>query len=129
MPATATHVNGAFSWNELMTNDPAASRKFYGELLGWKFRDMPMSGGEYSVATLDGSEEGIAGIMKAPAASMPTAWGSYVTVDDVDARAALATKLGGKVLVPAQDVPTVGRFCVIQDPQGAMVALITYEKK
>src|SRR5580765_2235313 len=115
MPDTATQVHGKFSWNELMTKDPGAARKFYGELLGWKFRDMPMPGSEYSVAMSEGSEDGIAGIMATPpGASMPTAWGSYVTVDDVDARAALATKLGGKVLVPAQDVPTVGRFCVIQ---------------
>jgi predicted enzyme related to lactoylglutathione lyase len=27
------------------------------------------------------------------------------------------------------DIPTVGRFAVLKDPQGAMIALITYLKK
>jgi predicted enzyme related to lactoylglutathione lyase len=60
---------------------------------------------------------------------MPPNWGAYVTVDDVDATAVLAEKLGGKILVPPTDIPTVGRFSVIQDPQGAVLSAITYVKK
>jgi predicted enzyme related to lactoylglutathione lyase len=57
---------------------------------------------------------------------MPPQWGAYVTVDDVDLTAKKAAKLGGKVLVPPQDIPGVGRFSVLQDPQGAMISVITY---
>jgi predicted enzyme related to lactoylglutathione lyase len=32
-------------------------------------------------------------------------------------------------MVPPTDIPTVGRFAVIQDSQGATISLITYLKK
>jgi predicted enzyme related to lactoylglutathione lyase len=123
----AFETNGAFSWTELMTNDVAAARKFYGQLLSWQFDDMPMQqGGTYTVISAGG--EKIGGIMHTPpgAEGMPPTWGSYITVDDVDARAAAVKKLGGKIVVPPTDIPGVGRFCVINDPQGAMISLITY---
>ena len=63
------------------------------------------------------------------AAGMPPTWGAYVTVDDVEATVAQAEKLGGKICIPPTDIPTVGRFAVIQDPQGAMLSVITYVKK
>jgi predicted enzyme related to lactoylglutathione lyase len=52
-----------------------------------------------------------------------------VTVDSADTTAKLAQKLGGKIIVPPRDIPEVGRFAVIQDPQGAAIAIITYAKK
>jgi predicted enzyme related to lactoylglutathione lyase len=72
--------------------------------------------------------EEVAGIMHTPpdACQMPPAWGVYVTVDNVDAAAQKAVALGGKVYLPPQDIPEVGRFCVIGDPQGASISLITY---
>jgi predicted enzyme related to lactoylglutathione lyase len=57
---------------------------------------------------------------------MPPSWGTYITVDDVDATAAKAKELGGTVLVEPQDIPEVGRFCVIKDPQGAVFSAMTY---
>jgi len=63
------------------------------------------------------------------ATGMPPAWISYVTVDSVDTTAQQAEKLGGKILMPPRDIPEVGRFAVIQDPQGASIAIITYAKK
>jgi predicted enzyme related to lactoylglutathione lyase len=60
---------------------------------------------------------------------MPPAWISYVTVDDVDASAKLAEKLGGKIMVGPRDIPDVGRFAVLNDPQGASIAIIAYAKK
>lgn len=124
--SSAFETNGAFSWTELATNDVASARKFYGQLLGWQFDDMPSQHGTYSVITAGG--EKIGGIMHTPpgAEGMPPTWGSYITVDDVDARAAGVKKLGGKIVAPPTDIPGVGRFCVIQDPQGATISLITY---
>lgn len=126
--ATASETNGAFSWNELLTTDVAAARKFYGQLLGWQFKDMPMGETTYTVVSAGGTD--IGGIMHTPPAAkgMPPTWGAYVTVDNVDARATQAKKLGGEVLVPPTDIPGVGRFAVIQDPQGAMLSLITYAR-
>ena len=73
-------------------------------------------------------EEGLGGIRSIPpqAEGTPPNWGVYVTVDDVDATAGKAEELGGKILVPPTDIPNVGRFSVLQDPQGAVISAITY---
>jgi uncharacterized protein len=118
--------SGAFSWNELMTTDPAGAKEFYGKLFGWEMNDRPMEGMTYTVLSAGG--EGVGGIMKTPptAAGMPSQWGTYVTVEDVDATAHLAIELGGKVLVEPMTIPDVGRFTLIQDPQGAAISAISY---
>lgn len=120
------NTHGAFSWCELMTTDPEAARTFYTQLFGWGSKAMEMPNGTYT--TLQVGEASIAGMMKIPDESqgMPPNWGCYVTVSDVEATCARATQLGGKVLVPVMEVPTVGRMAVIQDPQGAMLSVITY---
>ncbi len=126
MSQEAMKQHGAFSWNELVTTDVAAAKAFYGELLDWTWQDIQAGEMDYTMAKVGDRE--VAGMMAMPAEAqgMPPAWGSYVTVDDVDARVARAESLGGKIRVPPQDIPDVGRFAVITDPQGAMLALITY---
>ena len=118
-------THGAFSWTELMTNDVAAATDFYSELFGWQIKDTDMGNMTYSVVSI--GDQQIGGIMTIPEeAGAPPHWGGYVTVDDVDSVAARAVELGGKLLVPATDIPGVGRFCVVQDPQGATISAITY---
>jgi len=58
-----------------------------------------------------------------PQGDEPSHWVSYIGVDDVDARAAKVTAHGGKVLVPPTDIPTIGRFALVADPQGAIFNL------
>lgn len=118
-------THGAFSWCELMTSDPSAAKNFYSKLFGWGLEEMNM-GMPYTVVKAGGQHVG--GIMATPpnAQGMPPMWGCYVTVDDVDAVAKNAEQLGGKILVPPQDIPSVGRFCWIQDPQGASIGAIKY---
>ena len=127
--ATPSATHGAFSWTELTTSDTKAARTFYGKLLGWQFQDMDMGNGTYTVINVAG--QGVGGITAVPpnAKGMPPAWGGYVTVDDVDAVVARVAGLGGRVLLAPTDIPTVGRFATIQDPQGATISLITYAKK
>jgi predicted enzyme related to lactoylglutathione lyase len=129
MSLQATKEHGVFSWNELVTTDVPAAKAFYRAALGWELEDLNGGGMDYTMAKLGQREVG--GIMAVPkdAPDMPPAWGSYVTVDNVDARVARIAPLGGKVLVAPRDIPNVGRFAVIADPQGAMLALITYFKK
>jgi predicted enzyme related to lactoylglutathione lyase len=123
--------HGQFSWNELATTDPGAAKQFYTEMFGWQTQDLPMPQFTYTVVTAKGEESGQGGIMPIPpnAQGMPPAWIGYVTVDDVDASAKQAEKLGGKVLLQPTDIPNVGRFSVLQDPQGAAIAIITYLKR
>jgi len=124
MDAYKTH--GAFSWSELMTTDPKAATEFYGTLFGWKVETMTGLQGPYNIVKV--GDTGVGGIMKLPpdAGDMPPCWVPYVTVNNVDETAAKVTKLGGKVLMPPTDIPTVGRFAVIEDPQGAVLNIITY---
>lgn len=126
MSVQTVKEHGVFSWNELMTTDMPAAKKFYREALGWELQDMNHHGMAYTFAK-KGTRE-VAGMMGMPEDSqgMPPSWGSYVTVDDVDARVARVQSLGGKLCVPPRDIPNVGRFAVIADPQGAMLAMITY---
>ena len=118
--------HGEFSWCELLTTDVEAAKVFYAKLFGWDTEDMSMPGMTYTV--VKAGNKGIGGIMTVPkeAQGMPPMWGAYVTVDDVDLTAKTAVQLGAKLLVPPTDIPTVGRFCVIQDPQGAVINAITY---
>ena len=119
---------GRFCWNELLTSDVAAAKQFYGELFGWQMEDIVCGGMDYTTVKVNGDD--IGGIMKTPAEAgeMPPMWGSYVTVNDVDASAARAVEMGGAICVPAQDIPDTGRFCVIKDPQGAMLSLFSHSK-
>lgn len=118
--------HGAFSWNELMTNDQAGAKTFYAELFGWEMQDQPIPEGTYTILKAGGKEVG--GLMSLPAEAKgaPPMWGSYVTVDDVDQQIERAEQLGGKLIMPPRDIPDVGRFAVIADPQGAMLTMITY---
>jgi predicted enzyme related to lactoylglutathione lyase len=130
---------GAFCWNELATTDLDAAQNFYKTLLGWEINEGRTSGGgmRYSEIIVGGrhvggmystSEMGEAcggGEGAQQQQPPPPHWMSYVAVDDVDASAAKAKELGGKVCVEPMDIPNVGRFCVINDPAGAVLSLIT----
>jgi hypothetical protein len=118
---------GAVSWSELITTDPAAAARFYGDLFGWTIQDTDMGGPEpYRTAEIGG--QAVGGIMAMPPDSppMPPSWGVYMTVADCDATVARCTALGGTCLVPPMDVPTVGRMAVLQDPQGAVFNVMAY---
>lgn len=119
--------NGAFSWYELITTDVEKANAFYTRLFGWDAEDMSMPGMPYLVVKAGG--KGIGGIMSIPkdARGMPPAWGAYVTVNNVDETAQTAEQLGGRLLVPPRDIPG-GRLCVIRDPQGAVIRIITYKE-
>jgi len=123
---TSTH--GRFVWYELMTTDTQAARAFYAGVVGWGMRDVSMPGMTYTLFTAEGVDA--AGMMpqmeEAKKAGVPPSWLGYVGVDDVDASVALVTKLGGVVHHGATDIPGVGRFAVVADPQSAVFGLMTW---
>ena len=123
---TRYKLHGAFSWCELLTTDVAGAKDFYSKLFNWTLGPAPMPNMQYTLVKYGGEQMG--GIMAIPPAAegMRPCWCVYVTVEDVDATARLAVEMGGKVCVPPRDIPGVGRFCVLQDPQGAMINVITY---
>jgi predicted enzyme related to lactoylglutathione lyase len=116
--------NGQFVWYDHLTKDPKAAMAFYTEVVGWKTQPFD-DGGHYVMWV--GSQGPLGGVMTLPdeAAKMgaPPHWMANVQVENVDATAALAKKLGGKVYKEPSDIPTVGRFAVIADPQGATMSI------
>ena len=119
-------AHGTFCWNELSTTDLEGAKKFYTELLGWQIKESTGAGMVYNEIVV-GSQH-VGGIYQSGpecGGEMPPHWMAYVAVDDVDASAKRAEELGGKVRVPPMDIPNPGRFCVITDPAGAAIALIT----
>jgi predicted enzyme related to lactoylglutathione lyase len=113
-----------FVWYELMTTDEEGAKSFYGKVVGWGIQDWegPM---KYAMFTAEGGT--VAGVMALPEEARkmgaPTHWTGYVGVEDVDAATRKVKEQGGKEDVPPSDIPEVGRFCVVADPQGASFAL------
>lgn len=117
-------MSGRFTWFDLMTPDPAAAAAWYAANMGWGTQawDGPMA---YTMFTHGGTTFG--GAMQLPEQAVqmgaPPHWLGYVAVDDVDAAVARAPELGGSVRMPGTDIPEVGRFAVLADPDGAVFAV------
>jgi predicted enzyme related to lactoylglutathione lyase len=112
---------GAFVWRELTTDDVDAARRFYSGLLGWTWKGEETDGiGTYWLGSR-GDRQICGAVQKPPGWTVPTAWTSYVLVEDVDGAAAVAAASGGKVLHGPDDIPRVGRFAVTADPWGAVL--------
>jgi hypothetical protein len=121
------HTHGDFSWAELETPDVEAAKEFYQGVFGWELAQSDMPGAPYTVIKAGGREVG--GMMRLPPQAPPGTpphWLVYVTVNDVDEVARKVEELGGRLLVQPREIPKVGRFCVLQDPQGAVLAAIQY---
>jgi len=105
---------------ELNTPDLAKAKDFYGKLFGWTFNDFDMGvHGTYSLFKPDSGPGG--GMMSMKEA--PTAWLSYVGVDDIRAATDKAKSLGATILRDSIPVPNEGIFSILADPTGAMIAL------
>jgi predicted enzyme related to lactoylglutathione lyase len=111
---------GALSWNELAAPDPDAAAAFYRELFGWSVAPLPESPMPYLWAS--NGDAGAAGI-RAPTQGEPPHWLVYFGTDDLDASLARAGELGGSSPTGAHAVGDDLRIGVVQDPQGAVVAL------
>lgn len=120
-----TYREGQFVWRELMTRDMAKARAFYGELLGWTASEMTVPGSTEAYTLFKKGDVMVAGGMGLPAGNpAPPAWMSYVSVKDVDAAVKTAGENGGNVILPANDIPTVGRIAIVMDPTGGVVGLM-----
>jgi len=122
--AGVVNVPNSFCWNELATPDTAKAGDFYTGLFGWGKNVQQMGPMTYT-SFMNGDRP--AGGMYTPTPEMgeiPTNWLVYFAVEDADAKLQKANELGAKTIVPAMDIPGVGRFAVIQDPQGAVFGII-----
>lgn len=106
-------------WNELASKDPEAALGFYGKLFGWEGKVAP----EYVEVSSGGTPVG--GIRRiGEGEPTPPNWMPYFAVADCDGFVASAQSGGATPYVPPRDIPSVGRFSVLGDPQGAVFAVI-----
>ena len=114
---------GRFVWYDLLTSDPAGAIAFYTDVCGWKTEPFG-DGVEYQMFV--GPQGPVGGVTLLPdqAKQMgaPPYWQANIEVADLAASVAQVKELGGQIYVQ-EEVPTVGRFAVIADPQGAVLAL------
>ena len=120
-----TNSHGNFVWYELMTTDVAAAATFYSAVTGWATSDAGHPTMPYTL--VHAGKPAVGGMMVLPdearAQGVRPSWIGYVSVDDVDAYAKRVEQAGGKIHRPPSDIPQVGRFAVVADPQGAAFVL------
>ncbi|MCX5198579.1 VOC family protein [Streptomyces sp. NBC_00249] len=127
-----TSAPNSFVWAELHVPDPVAAVRFYGGVFGWRYAEMQAPGMTYRVLSIadgdqeDGSFGGVAeqGEGAGGASAMVPRWVPYFAVADTDATVTAIEGNGGEVLMPAADVPEVGRIAWASDPAGAVFALL-----
>ena len=121
---------GALCWSELTTRDPKAAETFYTQLFGWNAKHGAASTvQDYTEFSVPGQPTS-AGMLKMPdnmPAQVPSYWMPYFQVADADASLAKAMELGGTQMIGPNDIPNVGRFAILQDPQGAMFAVFEFK--
>jgi uncharacterized protein len=114
-----------FVWYELMTTDLDAAEIFYRAVIGWDAQDFGQPAMRYTVMSVAGT--GVAGLMMLPPeaceAGARPGWVGYIAADDVDTATQRLRQAGGAVHRAPADIPGVGRFSVVADPQGAMFML------
>lgn len=118
-----SHRRGMPIWYELMSKDPAAARRFYGAVIGWKIDASPPAGSTMDYRMISAADGLVGGVLTLGHDMLQhgarPCWLMYLGVDDVDACVAAVTAAGGGVAMPAFDIPEVGRMALVSDPQGA----------
>lgn len=117
---------GSIVWTDLTVKDADKVKDFYCKVIGWDSTDHDMGDyNDYNI-NLSGGGDTVAGICHARGsnANIPPQWMVYVQVDSVPDSAAKCAELGGKVIDGPRKLGD-SDFCVIQDPEGAVIALIS----
>ena len=117
---------GRVEWRDLTVDDASRVKDFYCAVVGWSSTEVEM--GSYSDfnINLPGTQDTIDGVCHARGsnANLPSQWLIYVRVESVKASAAKCEKLGGKILDGPRRMGG-SNFCVIEDPAGAVMALMS----
>ncbi len=116
---------GSVFWHELASRNVEASRGFYSALVGWEIQDQPMENINYTLCLVNGQPgAGMLQMTSEWGEEVPPHWMVYFAVENCDESASQAADLGAAICVPPTDIPEVGRFCVLTDPQGGVFSII-----
>ncbi len=122
--------HGEICWRELNTQNLDAAKGFYQGLFGWNLEQSKVSPVQYDEIHFGG--EAVGGMMQITKdwgenwQKIPSAWMSYIAVDDCDETIEKIKANGGDVCIPAFDAPNVGRMSVVKDPSGAAFSIIQF---
>jgi predicted enzyme related to lactoylglutathione lyase len=125
--ASLVNAPGSLCWNELMTTDTKKAGDFYSGLFGWGKDVQNFGPMEYTMFTNEGRPTSGMLQITPEMGPIPPNWLVYFAVDDCDATVQKASELGANVMKPADDIPGIGRFAILTDPQGAAFATIKLE--
>lgn len=122
---------GSACWFELMTRDAEQAKTFYSAVFGWdpKTSEMPGGAGSYTEFMPKGTDRHLIGMMQMGEGfplEVPPHWAIYFAVSDTDAIVEKTKQLGGQLFHGPDDIPNVGRFAVLADPQGAPFQVIRF---
>jgi predicted enzyme related to lactoylglutathione lyase len=116
---------GKFVWFDLLTDDPAGARAFYGAVLGWRFRSVEGAPGSYSVIEqASGKVGGLLRQARPPGAPIGSRWLALISVADPVHAAQRVRESGGRIVLPPAALPDRGMHAVFRDPQGALFGVL-----
>ena len=119
---------GRFIWQELITDDVQAARRFYGGLFGWQFEDTKRLGEPYTLVRAGGDPvAGITAVERKKPDEPIAQWLSYLFVADVDETAKNFKDAGGDILVAPVSLKGTARAAMVTDPAGAPLGLVSFD--
>ena len=127
---TDTRHPGKVVWRDLLTNDPAGSQQFYGELFGWEFEAPGIDigfGDEDAYMLIRHNGHLVGGMVNTKALGKTeniSQWITAISVGDIDAAASSIVAGGGKLLTAPTNLQHRGHIAVAEDPTGAIFALV-----
>ena len=127
---TGERLPGKIVWRDLLTNDPAASQRFYGELFGWTFEGVGeasnlRSNSAYTLIRHNGKLiGGMVDTLALNGRDDISQWVVLMAVEDLDARTAMVSRNGGTIVAPPTDLQDRGRLALVRDAEGALLGLL-----
>jgi len=118
---------GSVGWFDLTVPDAEDVKDFYSRVVGWKYEPVPMGEGEYHDYNMKAPESGltVTGICHKRGINndLPAKWLLYITVENLDKSVEECRLNGGQIIAVPKSMGKYGRYCVIEDPAGAVCAL------
>jgi predicted enzyme related to lactoylglutathione lyase len=121
---------GTIGWTDLTVTDAERIRDFYKAVVGWTATPLDMGGYSDYVMQMPGASAPAAGICHARGqnAALPPQWIPYIVVANLEASVDACTKRGGRVIEGPRSAGPGSRFCVIEDPAGAVAAIVANDR-
>lgn len=125
MTAEGNTEAGSIAWFDLTVPDAGTISDFYAAVVGWRPEPVDMGGYCDFTMTAPGGTP-VAGVChtRGVNANLPPQWLAYIVVEDLDASVRRCLDLGGSVIAGPKGSGPDGHYCVIQDPAGAVAALV-----